>query len=124
VVFDRWRKAIEDLVKEKVVGAVSRQEFVKGLQKPRAVWLMVPAAVVDKSIAERLPLLEAGDTVIDGGNSYYIDDIRRAMEFAARRAIGLPLSPGSSAGPQFGRPRVAVGLRAGRVQHRPLRRQL
>jgi len=85
VVFDRSPKAVEDLVKEKAVGAASLQEFVKGLQKPRAVWLMVPAAGVDKSIAELLPLLEAGDIVIDGGNSYYIDDIRRAKDLAARR---------------------------------------
>jgi len=85
VVFDRSPKAVEDLVKEKAVGAASLQDFVKGLQKPRAVWLMVPAAVVDKTIADLLPHLEAEDILIDGGNSYYVDDIRRAKELAARR---------------------------------------
>ncbi len=85
VVFDRSPKAVEDLVKEKAVGAPSLQDFVQRLQKPRAVWLMVPAAVVDTTIADLLPHLEAGDVLIDGGNSYYVDDIRRAKELAARR---------------------------------------
>src|SRR5438552_11552414 len=83
--FDRAPKAVEDLAKEKAVGASSLAEFVKKLDKPRAVWLMVPAAVVDKSIADLLPLLEPGDIIIDGGNSYYIDDIRRAQELAAKQ---------------------------------------
>ena len=80
VVFDLSPKAVEELVKEKAVGASSFADFVKKLDKPRAVWLMVPAAVVDKTIAELLPSLERGDILIDGGNSYYIDDIRRAKE--------------------------------------------
>ena len=84
VVFDLSPKAVEELVKEKAVGASSFAEFVKNLPKPRAVWLMVPAAVVDKTIAELLPLLERGDILIDGGNSYYIDDIRRAKELGPR----------------------------------------
>jgi 6-phosphogluconate dehydrogenase len=84
VVFDLSPKAVEELVKEKAVGASSFAEFVKNLQKPRAVWLMVPAAVVDQTIAELLPLLERGDILIDGGNSYYIDDIRRARELGPR----------------------------------------
>jgi 6-phosphogluconate dehydrogenase len=84
VVFDLSPKAVEELVKEKAVGASSFAEFVKNLQKPRAVWLMVPAAVVDKTIAELLPLLERGDILIDGGNSYYIDDIRRAKELGPK----------------------------------------
>jgi 6-phosphogluconate dehydrogenase len=84
VVFDMSAKAVADLAKEKAVGASSLADFVGKLSKPRAVWLMVPAAVVDKSIAELLPLLEAGDILIDGGNSYYIDDIRRAKELAPK----------------------------------------
>jgi 6-phosphogluconate dehydrogenase len=80
VVFDRSAKAVADLAKEKAVGTASLAEFAKGLTKPRAVWLMVPAGVVDETIAELLPHLERGDILIDGGNSYYIDDIRRAKE--------------------------------------------
>jgi len=84
VVFDRSPKAVEELVQQKAVGAASLQEFVKKLEKPRAIWLMVPAAVVDDTIAGLLPHLEAGDILIDGGNSYYVDDIRRAKELAAK----------------------------------------
>jgi 6-phosphogluconate dehydrogenase len=85
VVFDMSPKAVKELVEEKAVGASSLAELVKQLDKPRAVWLMVPAAVVDKSIADLLPHLEAGDILIDGGNSYYVDDIRRAKELASKR---------------------------------------
>ena len=85
VVFDMSKKAVAEMVKEKAVGTASLAEFVKTLTKPRAVWLMVPAGVVDKTIAELLPHLEAGDIVIDGGNSYYVDDIRRAKELAPKR---------------------------------------
>ena len=84
VVFDMSPKAVASLATEKAVGASSLADFVKKLAKPRAIWLMVPAAVVDKSIADLLPLLERGDTLIDGGNSYYVDDIRRAKELAAK----------------------------------------
>jgi len=84
VVFDLSPKAVEGLVKEKAVGASSFADFVKKLSKPRAVWLMVPAAVVDKTVAELLPSLERGDILIDGGNSYYIDDIRRAKELGPK----------------------------------------
>jgi len=85
VVFDMSAKAVAELVKEKAVGTASLAEFVKTLTKPRAVWLMVPAGVVDKTIAELVAHLEAGDIVIDGGNSYYVDDIRRAKELAPKR---------------------------------------
>src|SRR4051794_40690173 len=84
IVFDRSPKAVQELTQEKAVGASSLADFVKQLEKPRAVWLMVPAAVVDKSIAGLLPLLEKGDILIDGGNSYYIDDIRRAKELSPK----------------------------------------
>ena len=82
VVFDMSPKAVQELVAEKAVGSSSLAEFVTKLTKPRAVWLMVPAAVVDKTIADLLPHLEPEDILIDGGNSYYIDDIRRAKELA------------------------------------------
>ncbi len=84
VVFDMSPKAVQELTQEKALGASSLADFVKKLEKPRTVWLMVPAAVVDKSIADILPLLEKGDILIDGGNSYYIDDIRRAKELAPK----------------------------------------
>jgi 6-phosphogluconate dehydrogenase len=84
VVYDMSAKAVEELAKEKAVGSASLAEFVKKLAKPRAVWLMVPAGVVDKSIADLLPHLERGDILIDGGNSYYIDDIRRAKELVPK----------------------------------------
>jgi 6-phosphogluconate dehydrogenase len=85
VVFDMWPKAIEELVQEKAAGAASLADLVQQLEKPRAVWLMVPAAVVDQSIADLLPSLEPGDILIDGGNSYYVDDIRRARELTPKR---------------------------------------
>jgi len=85
VVFDVSPKAVDELVKEKALGSSGLRDFVAKLDKPRAVWLMVPAAVVDSTIAEILPHLEAGDILIDGGNSYYVDDIRRAQELAARK---------------------------------------
>src|ERR1700760_163602 len=84
VVFDMSANAVADLVKDKATGSSSLADMVKKLEKPRAIWLMVPAAVVDKSIGDLLPLLEAGDILIDGGNSYYIDDIRRAKETAPK----------------------------------------
>jgi len=84
VVFDQLPKAVKDLTKHKATGASSLADLVKKLVKPRAVWLMVPAAVVDKTIADLVPLLEVGDALIDGGNSYYIDDIRRAKELAPK----------------------------------------
>jgi 6-phosphogluconate dehydrogenase len=84
VVFDMSPQAVQDLTREKAVGAASIADFVAKLATPRAVWLMVPAAVVDQTIADVLPHLARGDVLIDGGNSYYVDDIRRAKELATR----------------------------------------
>ncbi len=85
VVFDQSSKAVEELAKEKAEGSTSLQDLVKRLEKPRAVWLMVPAAAVDGTIADLLPHVEAGDIVIDGGNSYYVDDIRRSKKLSERQ---------------------------------------
>ena len=86
VVFDRSPKLVGDLVNEGAEGASSLQDLVAKLERPRAIWLMVPAAVVDQTIGELSPLLEKGDTIIDGGNSYYIDDIERAKGL---RSLGI-----------------------------------
>jgi 6-phosphogluconate dehydrogenase len=85
VVFDRSPKTVGELVKDNAIGADSLVDLVKKLERPRAVWLMVPAAVVDQTIADLLPHLDAGDILIDGGNSYYIDDIKRAKDLAPKR---------------------------------------
>ena len=85
VVFDRSPQAVADLVRDHAIGADSLIDLVKKLQQPRAVWLMVPAAVVDQTIADLSPHLEAGDILIDGGNSYYVDDIKRAQDLAPKR---------------------------------------
>ena len=84
VVFDRSQKAVQGLVQEKAVGSSSLQEFSKKLEKPRVIWMMIPAAVDDEMISEIVPFIEPGDILIDGGNSYYVDDIRRAKELAAK----------------------------------------
>ncbi len=83
-VFDTSAPAVAEMAKEDAVGASSLSELSKKLAKPRALWLMVPAGVVDKTIADLLPHLERGDILIDGGNSYYIDDIRRAKELTPK----------------------------------------
>jgi 6-phosphogluconate dehydrogenase len=85
VVFDRSPKTVDELVQEKATGSSSLQDFVTKLEKPRAIWLMVPAAAVQETIADLLPLLESEDILIDGGNSYYVDDIRRAKDLAPQR---------------------------------------
>ena len=82
LVFNRSPHAVNELVKEKAIGATSLADVVKKLERPRAIWLMVPAAVVDDTIADLSPHLEAGDSLIDGGNSYYVDDLRRAKQLA------------------------------------------
>ena len=84
VAYDRSADSVKQLSGEGATGAASLEEFVAKLQKPRAIWLMVPAAVVDATIADLLPKLSKDDILIDGGNSYYIDDIRRARELSAK----------------------------------------
>src|SRR3989442_7292933 len=84
-VFDRLPKTVNELGQENAVGAASLPDLVKKLEKPRAVWLMVPAAVVDNTIADLLPDLEAGDILIYGGKFYYVDDMRRAQEIAQKK---------------------------------------
>jgi 6-phosphogluconate dehydrogenase len=85
VVFDRSPKTVGELTREKAEGSSSLQDLAAKLNKPRAIWLMVPAAAVDQTIADLVPYLEPGDILIDGGNSYYVDDMRRAKELAAKR---------------------------------------
>jgi 6-phosphogluconate dehydrogenase len=85
VVYDVHAEAVQTLASEGATGAASLAAFVKTLSRPRAVWLMVPAAVVDSTLRDLLPLLEADDVIIDGGNSHYHDDIRRAGELKPRR---------------------------------------
>ncbi|MDP9043647.1 MAG: decarboxylating 6-phosphogluconate dehydrogenase [Pseudomonadota bacterium] len=87
VVFDRASAAVDSLAREGAVGAASMQEQVAKLTRPRAIWLMVPAAVVDSTIADLLPLLEPDDILIDGGNSYYVDDIRRAKDLTGSKVF-------------------------------------
>jgi 6-phosphogluconate dehydrogenase len=117
VVFDTSAKAVAELVEEKAVGSASLSEFTKRLAKPRAVWLMVPAGVVDKSIADLLPHLESGDILIDGGNSYYVDDIRRANEL---RPKGIHYVDVGTSGGVWGLERgycMMIGGEADAVKH-------
>jgi 6-phosphogluconate dehydrogenase len=85
VVYNRSPEPVKSLVKEKAIGASSLTDLVKKMEKPRAIWMMVPGVVVEQFIADLLPLLESGDILIDGGNSYYVDDIRRAKELASQQ---------------------------------------
>jgi 6-phosphogluconate dehydrogenase len=117
VVFDMSPKAVEELAQEKAIGASSLEDFVKKLSKPRAIWLMVPAGVVDKTIAVLAPLLEPDDIVIDGGNSYYVDDIRRAADLATKQVHYVDV--GTSGG-VWGLDRgycMMIGGEPGIVQH-------
>ena len=80
IVYDVLASKVDSLSQDGAIGASSLPDMVARLKKPRAIWLMVPAAVVDQTLGELAPLLEAGDIIIDGGNSYYRDDIRRGAE--------------------------------------------
>jgi 6-phosphogluconate dehydrogenase len=84
VVFDKFPKAVEELSRAKAVGASSIADLVKKLETPRAIWMMVPAAAVDATVNDLVPHLEPGDILIDGGNSYYVDDLRRAQQLAEK----------------------------------------
>src|ERR1051326_4105901 len=84
VVLDRDAAVVRELSAEGATGASSLEEFVKALTPPRAIWMMIPAAAVDGLLGQLAALLQSGDITIDGGNSYYIDDIRRSKELAAR----------------------------------------
>jgi 6-phosphogluconate dehydrogenase len=84
VVYDRSADSVKQLTGEGATGSTSLDDFVKKLNKPRAIWLMVPAGVVDATLHELSSKIDVGDIIIDGGNSYYIDDIRRAKELSAK----------------------------------------
>jgi 6-phosphogluconate dehydrogenase len=84
VVYDRSADAVAGLSKEGATGSTALADFVSKLEKPRSIWLMIPAGVTDATIQELVPLLEKGDCIIDGGNSYYIDDIRHAKELSGK----------------------------------------
>src|SRR5450432_1834567 len=84
VVYNRTLSAVEQLEKEGAIGSASLNELVDKMATPRSIWLMVPAGVVDKTLDDLVPLLSPGDTVIDGGNSYYHDDMRRAGELTLK----------------------------------------
>src|SRR6266404_4941447 len=117
VVFDRSAKAVEELTKAKAVGATSIADLVKKLETPRAVWLMVPAAAVDAKIQDLLPHLAAGDTLIAGGNSYYVDDIRRAKDLSEK---GIHYVDVGTSGGVWGRERgycLMIGCEAAVVKH-------
>jgi 6-phosphogluconate dehydrogenase len=117
VVFDRSPKAVEELTQAKASGAASLADLVKKLDPPRAVWLMVPAAVVDSTIKDLLPHLTPGDILIDGGNSYYVDDIRRAKELAAK---GIHYADVGTSGGVWGRDRgycLMIGGEPAVVKH-------
>ena len=117
VVYDRSADAVNALIGEGAAGAKSLPEFVEKLQAPRVVWLMLPAAAIDSSLQELSAHLQPGDMVIDGGNSYYIDDMRRAKELAER---GLKYVDVGTSGGIWGLKRgycMMIGGPADAVQH-------
>jgi len=117
VVFDRSPKAVEEMALAGAVAASSIVDLVKKLETPRAVWLMVPAAAVDATIDDLLPHLTPGDIVIDGGNSYYVDDIRRAKALAPK---GIHYLDVGTSGGVWGRERgycLMIGGETAVVKH-------
>ena len=117
VVYDRSREAVEDLARAKAVGATSIANLAARLETPRTVWLMVPAAAVDATIGELLPHLTGGDIIVDGGNSCYVDDLRRAKELAER---GIHYVDVGTSGGVWGRERgycLMIGGEPGPVKH-------
>ena len=117
VVYDRSADSVNQLSGEGATGSSALDDFVKKLEKPRAIWLMVPAAVVDASIHDLAPKLDPGDILIDGGNSYYIDDIRRAKELKAK---GIHYVDVGTSGGVWGLERgycQMIGGETGIVQH-------
>jgi len=117
VVFDRSSKAVEVLTRAKAIGASSIPDLVKKLETPRAIWLMVPAAAVDATVNDLLPHLAPGDILIDGGNSYYVDDMRRAQELAGR---GIHFVDVGTSGGVWGRERgycLMIGGEPAIVEH-------
>jgi 6-phosphogluconate dehydrogenase len=117
VVYDRSAGAVQDLVNDKAVGSSSLATLTKSLIKPRVIWLMVPAGAVDQTVGDLLPNVERGDILIDGGNSYYIDDIRRAKELSAR---GIHYVDVGTSGGVWGRERgycMMIGGETGVVKH-------
>jgi len=117
VVFDRSSKAVEVLTQAKAIGASSIADLVKKLETPRAIWLMVPAAAVEATVSGLLPHLTPGDILIDGGNSYYVDDIRRAKELAEK---GIHYVDVGTSGGVWGRERgycLMIGGEAAVVEH-------
>ena len=117
VVFDRAPATVSALAKEKAIGASSLMDFVNKLDQPRAIWLMVPAAVVDETIADLVPLLDEEDILIDGGNSYYVDDIRRAKELEPK---GIHYVDVGTSGGVWGRERgycIMIGGETSVINH-------
>ena len=117
VVYDRSADAVHTIAAEGATGSDSLATLVEQLSQPRAVWLMVPAAVVDETVAALLPLLSPGDILVDGGNSYYIDDIRRAKELTPR---GIHYVDVGTSGGVWGLERgycMMIGGETGVVQH-------
>jgi 6-phosphogluconate dehydrogenase len=119
VVYDRSANAVAELVRERATGTTSLPDFVKKMTKPRAVWLMVPTALVDNVITDLLSHLEHGDILVDGGNSYYVDDIRRGNDLASK---GVHYVDVGTSGGTWGLERgycMMIGGEVDVVKHRP-----